>query len=162
MSQIFENNQATTYSYMAGGAIITWGSGGGSSSSVVPLMMSDIQIQYQRTIQPVFPVNVTPSGTNTRINVISRPQGSLSCTGILAPFASSIPGFLESTGKACITPGNGVSLAVRPFSMCAGDDVITFNLTDVILMSATVAIQGGDQAMVNMPLQFMFTDLKIS
>ena len=160
MGQIFQAAQSSTYSYTAGGAIITWGQGGGASG-MLPIMMTQLTIQYTRPISPQFPINVTESGVNTSLNIMGRPSGTLQCTGLLAPNATSLSGFLEATGKACVMPGEGVSVGVRPFTLCDTDTPMTFTLKDVILQNVSVTIQGGEVQVVQVPLTFLFTSMDV-
>ena len=162
MADLFQSNQVDTYSFVSGGAIVTWSANG--VTSMCPLMMQQLQLQYTRQIQPLYPLNVSEAGTSTRYNIMSHAQGLLNCQGLLAPFGNSLESFLQATSKDCATENDAVTLTIKPFTTCETNNNLLstgFTVKGLILATFGVTITGGDSSIIQLPLQFQFTSLSV-
>lgn len=155
MSQIYQNDFKSTYSFSAAGAYVQW------NGNNLPVVLVNLQIQYTRNTQPIFPVNVNASGKAEKINIIGIPNGRLDATGIIVPSRTDMWSFIKATGKSCMSDGEHVTMTISPFvsdtSGCS--DNTKFKLKGVILTTVGLTMQGSDMAYVQMPLSFSFTSM---
>jgi hypothetical protein len=164
--QIFNSPYKTTQSWASQGAIIEYGIGG-STFEPIPLMVSDLSLTYQQSIAPMFPLNTDGNNNATKINIKGAPTGTLSLTSIYCPIPKNIEKFLELASRECVGESDGLVITLRPFGdiKCAAgttvDNDSKFWLEGVELTSIGLNIRAGEVTVVNMPLNFVFTLLRM-
>lgn len=170
---VFTNPYNSTQTWSAQGAIVTWGVGNGNSntpgSGQIPLMMLNLNMSYQRQIARFYPVNGDIQGNMTKYNISGAPQGVLQVGSIYGPTNTGLQAFIEAVAKDCKTDDDTVLLKIQPFgnlncSSSGGGNTFnnnknSFLLRGLELESLGMQIQGGEVAVVNMPLTFSFTSL---
>lgn len=103
------------------------------------------------------------------------PNGTLRITGIYSPTAQSLSDFIEAVSKECKTTKDSVNIVIRPFgnlkcstslesvekeaAKAAKEPHGELHLKGLELASIGLTIQGGEVAIVNLPLVFTFTGL---
>ena len=143
-----------------------------------PLIIAGITLTYTRQSQQIYPLNATESMQATKVVIKGAPQGVLSITSVYSPLASAIACFLKMASRDCVTKGNEMWMTLRPFGNieCTTDGTgtnnqslgdgsakdITWRISGVELNQLGLQMQSGPTTIVNMPLNFEFTDLKIS
>lgn len=167
---VFNNPYNATETWTAQGAVVTWGKGNGSNASEggsVPLIMTDLSIGYSRSMRPVFAINKVKDAL-TRYNIAGAPSGTLNIGSILGPTATELESFLSAVTNTCHTNNDSVLLTINPFGnvTCTSEEGESFQgvpiiLRGVELVGMSMAIQGGDMALINMPLSFMFSSMEI-
>lgn len=171
---VFTNPYNSTQTWSAQGAIVTWGVGNGNTATLgagsqIPLMMLNLSMSYQRQIAKFYPVNGDTQGNMTKYNVSGAPQGVLQVGSIYGPTNTGLQAFIEAVAKDCKTDNDTVLLKIQPFgnlkcSSSGGGNTFnnsknSFLLRGLELESLGMQIQGGEVAVVNMPLTFSFTSL---
>lgn len=167
--EIFNNPYKNTESWSAQGAIINYfkGSNGTESdANKVPLMISTLTLQYARQQSSFFPLNADASGNATKVNIKGAPSGTLQFTSIYCPTPGTIEDFLKMAARDCIKSGDEMYITIRPFGLvkCADQPILKvprFVLSAVELAGLGLNIQSSEVTLVNMPLSFTFTGLKI-
>lgn len=166
---IFNNPYKNTESWSAQGAIIMWyiGSvGAESEANKVPLMINALNLQYGRGQQSFYPLNADASGNATRVNIKGAPTGALQFTSIYCPVQGQIDEFLKAAQRDCIKSGEEMLITIRPFGVIKCDDrpvtqAPRWICTGVEMNGLGLNIQSSEVTLVNMPLTFNFTGLKI-
>lgn len=162
---IFNNPYKTTETWSAQGALVKWS--GGKVGNGNPLLVLQIQIQYQRSVQPFYPI-ASSAATRTKINMVGAPRGQMTIGSIFTPSATGLKQFLEAVGSACKDKENMITMTLQPFGDTCKNGKSSqsnggvFKLTGVELESVGVQIQGGEVAVVNMPTTYSFTDMDLS
>lgn len=161
---IFQNPYQTTETWSAQGALMTWKGGGVPSN---PLLVLQIGIQYQRRIQPFYPI--AEGGANRKkINMVGAPSGQLTIGSIFTPSATGLKAFLTAVGAPCKGEEDGITMELTPFGEAckngAGQSFLgeTFVLKGIELETVGVQIQGGEVAVVNIPTTYSFTDMDLA
>lgn len=161
---IFQNPYQTTETWSAQGALMAWKGGGVPSN---PLLVLQISIQYQRRIQPFYPI--AEGGANRKkINMVGAPSGQMTIGSIFTPSATSLKAFLTAVGSPCKGEGDSITMELTPFGEgCENGNHVsflgeTFVLKGIELESVGVQIQGGEVAVVNMPTTYSFTDMDLA
>lgn len=162
MSAIFNNPYTNTDTWSVQGASVKWSTGSGSASDL-PLVMLAVQIGYQRSLTPLYPINKQSDGA-TKYVIAGPPRGSLSVNSILGPSQTALKSFIDAVTKDCKGNGDQVSVVLSPFgSSCTnpgwGSEI---TLTGLDMESIGLSIQSGESAVVNMPLSFTFTSMEFS
>lgn len=161
---IFQNPYKSTETWSAQGALIKW-TGGGVTGN--PLLVLQISIQYQRRVQPFYPI-ASDSQSRKKINMVGAPVGQMTIGSIFTPSATGLAAFLKAVGSPCKNAEDSVTMTLQPFgevcqngtsSQANGE---TFKLTGVELESVGVQIQGGEVAVVNLPTTYSFTDMDLA
>ena len=132
-------------------------------------MMLNLSMSYQRQIARFYPVNGDTQGNMTKYNISGAPQGVLQVGSIYGPTNTGLQAFIEAVAKDCKTDDDTVLLKIQPFgnlncSSSGGGNTFnnsknSFLLRGLELESLGMQIQGGEVAVVNMPLTFSFTSL---
>ena len=187
VTNIFSNPYKITESWSAQGAVVNWGEGYDTDNNGVldfnaldvskdltkkcPLMITGINLDYSRQSQQIYPLNSDGNGNSTKVTIKGAPQGILQITSVYSPIAESITKFLEACSRDCVKAGTGVWMTIRPFGdiKCTtktGTDVladysIVWTLTGVELNRLGLQMQSGPTTIVQMPLNFEFTNLYI-
>ena len=189
---IFSNPYKFTESWSAQGAVVRFGLEGGSGvlqsapdtdeaydckftviGDKCPLIISGINLTYTRQTQQIYPLTTDENGDSTKVVVKGAPQGILAVTSIYSPVAASITCFLKLASRDCVVKGNEMWMSLRPFgaltNCTTGETIsakdakkITWRISGVELNQLGLQMQSGPTTIVSMPLNFEFTDLKIS
>jgi len=160
---VFNNPFTTTESFSAQGAVLNWVVG--SKTSTLPLILTGIAVSYNRPTQSLYPINGISTAKPVRVLVHGAPTGQLQTTSIYSPSMSDMEAFIKAVTKDCKTKEEQVDITLRPFGSlsCAGNDkkkdTTKFTLTGVELSGFQLNIQGGEIALVTMPLTFTFAGL---
>ena len=152
-TEIFSNAFNATKTISADGAVVTWATSG--KSSLVPMVMTTLQVQYQRALNPMYPVNVDTDNTRRQLIISGVPSGTFGCAAIITPDAGDLTEFLEACGAACSK--DLPNITVRPFNSTECSGGLSFVLYGVQLTGFSVTQQGGTMAVVNMSPSFIFT-----
>lgn len=163
---IFNNPYNNTETWSAQGALMKW-AGGGVSTNGNPMLVLQINIQFQRSVQPFYPI-ASDSTTRKKINMVGAPRGQMTIGSIFTPSATGLGAFLRAVGSPCKDAENSITVTLQPFGdICKNGtygnpgNAETFKLTGVELESVGVQIQGGEVAVVNMPTTYSFTDMDL-
>lgn len=169
---VFTNPYNSTQTWSAQGAIVMWGVGSGNSEdlagSKIPLMMLNLSMSYQRQIAKFYPINTDDKGNMTKYNISGAPQGVLQVGSIYGPSNGDLNRFIEAISKDCKKDEDTVLIKIKPFgnlkcSSTGGGNTFSNDgnllLRGVELESIGMQIQGGEVAVVNMPLTLSFTSL---
>jgi len=178
---IFSNPYTSTESWSAQGAVVRFGLESDSSANSdaagdpCPLIISGISLNYARQTQQIYPLNGTQAGQATKITIKGAPQGVLQITSVYSPVAESIACFLKLAGRDCVAKGSEMWMTLRPFGAITcttktgaqtinadASKKITWRISGVELNQLGLQMQSGPTTIVNMPLNFEFTSLKIS
>lgn len=166
---IFNNPFKNTETWSAQGAILMWfigNVGSDSDANKIPLMINTLSLQYGRSQQSFFPLNSDASGNATRVNIKGAPSGALQFNSVYCPVPGQIAAFLEAAARDCVKPGEDMYVTIRPFGAIKCDDRPTLETprwvcSGVELNTLGLNIQSSEVTIVNMPLSFNFTGLKI-
>ncbi len=160
MPDLFHNPYKKTETWTAQGAIVNYGTGD-KANSAIPLYMTNIQINYQRAVSALYPINVTKVDDATKVNITGAPRGTLSIGSIYSPNMQNMKAFLDAIAKHCKTTKEAVTMTFRPFgSACTkGSSNNLITIKGVELESIGFSIQGGEIAIVNIPTNYSFTSL---
>ena len=181
MATIFTSNPIGTESWSAQGAVVTWNKGSsnptgsrtynGSSAGMIPILMQQISLTYQRTIQSLYPLNQVEGGLR-KCNITGAPRGQLNIVGIYAPTNADLDDFLEAVSKPCKTDKDQINIRLHPYawggcstkqkSNIASGGMYSnseFILKGIELESLGFSISAGENALSQMPLTFSFTEL---
>ena len=173
---VFNAVKQSVESYSVQGATMLW-QGSGEYASLaqnLPLLIQQAQFTFQRSVQPQYPVNVAKDGTIKVVNISGPPQGQLTIQGLVSPNMEGLRNFIDTLGTACRRQEDRITLTIQPFTMgCSrtqqdanainvNKENVLYTLGGVELQSFGISIQGGNLAMVTMPLQFIFTDLELN
>ena len=188
---VFSNPYKFTESWSAQGAVVRFGIEGGDNNLTAaadesfscsydpagekcPLIISGINLTYTRQSQQIYPLTTDENGDATKVVVKGAPQGILALTSIYSPVAASITCFLKLASRDCVAKGNEMWMSLRPFGAlknCMTGEVInaseapnkiTWRISGVEMNQLGLQMQSGPTTIVSMPLNFEFTDLKIS
>ena len=148
---------------------------GAKEGAVCPLIIAGIDLRFARQSQQIYPLNADKEGQAKKVSIKGAPQGTLNITSIYSPVAKSIACFLALASRDCVSAGNEMWMTLRPFGSitCTTDKggqtisadeakKITWRISGVELNQLGLQMQSGQVTVVNMPLSFEFTDLKIS
>lgn len=152
-TDIFSNSFTATKTITADGAVVTWATSG--KSSLVPMVMTNLTVTYNRALNPLFPVNVDADNVRRQYVISGVPNGTFGCAAIITPDSGDLAEFLEACGAACSTELPNIT--VRPFNSTECSAGLSFVLYGVQLAGFTVTQQGGTMALVNMNPSFIFT-----
>lgn len=163
-NSIFNNPYQNTETWSAQGALLKWAGGGVTNN---PMLVLQINIAFQRTIQPLYPI-ASDSESRKKINMVGAPRGQMTIGSIFTPSATGLGEFLRAVGSPCKKATDSVTVTLTPFGDVCKDGKTgaqvngeTFTLTGVELESVGVQIQGGEVAVVNMPTTYSFTDMSL-
>lgn len=164
---IFQNPYTKTESWSAQGALVKWSGAGVSNGN--PMLMLQIQIQFQRSVQPFYPI-AGDTKDLTKINMVGAPRGQMTVGSIFTPSATqaNLSAFLKAAGKPCKSAADAITMTLQPFGTACNTNNNqavtgqTFKLTGVELESVGVQVQGGEVAVVNLPTTYSFTDMDLS
>ena len=165
---VFNTPNTTTETWTLQGAVVQWGTNN-SAVSAIPMVLNDIQISYAVPTTTITPLNTTASGGVSRVVIKGTPEGSLVVQTIFSPSINDFKNFLKSVTKPCKLAQDQVLFTLRPFGnlQCSNSERSTtgnlvFYLHDLDLRQMDIRIsQQNNIAIVNMPLQFNFTNLEI-
>lgn len=141
-----------------------------------PLIITGINLTYTRQSQQIYPLNSEENGDATKVTIKGAPQGILAITSVYSPVAKTIACFLKLASRDCVAKGNELWMSLRPFGAikCTtkqnGEVIdtkdnpknITWRISGVELNQLGLQMQSGPTTIVNMPLNFEFTSLKIA
>ena len=168
-TQVFNNNNyQEVQTWTPGGCILTYQAGGNGNASLANLIVTGITIQFQRSISPMYPINI--SNKTRKINLAGQPRGTLQITSMMGPCGDELEALIKATSDACTDSSKSVKFTLSPFvgSGCScdsskGGTKIKWELEDVILSSLSVTIQNqGEMPIINEPLTFEFSKLLIA
>ena len=174
---IFYNPYSQTETWTAQGAIMTWHKGTGANASNIsnPMLMLQIQIQYQRSVQAFYPIATDANATTlSKINMAGAPRGQMTIGSIFTPSKTGLKAFFTAVADPCKDANKVITVKLKPFgnvkcntASSGGNTAGTstgeeFTLTGVELESVGVQIQGGEVALVNLPTTYSFTDMDLS
>ena len=187
---IFSNPYTSTESWSAQGAVVRYGLNGSdpnfvsiarfaqsrdSEGDTCPLIIAGINLTYARQSQQIYPLNASKGGQAKKISIKGAPQGNLTITSVYSPVAENIACFLKLAGRDCVPAGTELWMTIRPFGSitCTTDSngrtvteenskKITWRISGVELSQLGLNMQSGPVTVVNMPLNFEFTELEIS
>lgn len=161
MADIFSNPYKNVETWTAQGAVVNYTVGTGSAVAV-PLLMTNITVNYGRRVMPQYPINTSSSGSGKKINIAGVPSGTLQVGSIYGPTMTGLQQFIEAVAKQVKTAADQIGLTIRPFGTTVGNTTVnnsTLKLGGVELEQVALSLQGGETAIVNMPLTFSFTSL---
>lgn len=171
---IFYNPYSQTETWTAQGAVMTWHKGNSSSSNVTnPMLMLQIQIQYQRSVQAFYPIATDANAQLSKINMAGAPRGQMTIGSIFTPSKTGLKAFFEAVAEPCKDASKAITVKLSPFgnvkcnTAASGGNTQgvstgeTFTLTGVELESVGVQLQGGEVAVVNLPTTYSFTDMSV-
>lgn len=165
---VFNTPNTTTETWTLQGAVVQWGTNN-SASSAVPMVLNEIQISYAVPTTTITPLNTTANGSVSRVVIKGTPEGGLTVRTIFSPSINDFKNFLKAVTKSCKLAQDQVLITLRPFGnlKCSntarntGENLV-FYMHDIDLRQMDVVIsQQNNIALVNMPLQFNFTNLEI-
>ena len=130
-------------------------------SGSFPLLLSQINMTYSRSIQPIYPVNSATDGTFTKLQIMGAPQGTLQCTGIITPRAADLDEFLTKVGANC--EAEDIAMDFRPFSTASDkcNNKFGYRMIGLTLQTIGFSVQGNEVAIISQPLAFTFTGLQL-
>ena len=157
---VFQGNPAyDTQNISATGAWLSW-SVDGKQTQQWPLLLSQINMTFSRSIQPIYPVNSAQDGTFTKLQILGAPQGTLQCTGIVTPKYDTMVEFLEVTGAGCSQ--KNVVVDFKPFSNGSKcNNKFGYRMTGLSMQTIGFSVQGNEVAIISQPLAFTFTGLQL-
>mgnify|MGYP000875929627 CR=1 FL=1 len=169
-TNIFNSPYVASEVVSTNGAVITWSIGsvdttgrysetkGGAET--MPLLVNQLAINATRQVQSYYPLNQT-----TKLDILGAMQGVLTIQGLLTSAAANLEEFLAVLSNPC---GRVVQITVHTAARnnCDTDSQkdttnSTYRMTGCILNTFGVAIQGGEVATINMPLQIIFSKLDV-
>lgn len=165
---VFNTPNTTTETWTLQGAVVQWGTNN-SASSAIPMVLNTIQISYAVPTTTITPLNTTANGSVSRVVIKGTPEGSLTVQTIFSPSINDFKNFLKAVTKSCKLSQDQVMMTLRPFGnlQCSntarntgGNLVFYMHDLDMRQMDITIS-QQNNIAIVNMPLQFNFTNLEI-
>lgn len=162
---IFSNPYNNTETWSAQGALMKWT--GAKVGNGNPLLVLQISIQFQRAIQPFYPI-ASSAATRKKINMVGAPKGQMTIGSIFTPSAQGLAAFLKAVGAPCKDAESSINVTLQPFGdVCTNGTSTqvngqTFTLKGVELESVGVQIQGGEVAVVNIPTTYSFTDMDLA
>ena len=162
---IFTNpyNQVETWS--AQGAVVTYTNNGtlaGLQSPAVPLIMQNIQMSYTQKTTEFYAINTnTGSGAN-KVILKGSATGTMSVGSVYGPTMTGLQAFIEAVSK---DTSEQVSIFIHPFGSTCNKQAT--GLADIILKNVELVqvgfnLQGGEAALVTMPLVFSFTGMELN
>lgn len=165
---VFNSPNTTTETWTLQGAVVQWGTNN-SATSAIPMILNSIQISYAVPTTTITPLNASANGGVSRVVIKGTPEGTLVVQTIFSPSISDFKNFLKAVTKSCKLADDQVLFTLRPFGTleCSNPDRNTsgnlvFYLHDLDMRQMDVVIsQQNNIAVVNMPLQFNFTNLEI-
>lgn len=162
---VFSNIKQSTETWSLSGAAIYYGKGSGGQGSLLPLICNNLRLQYQRSINPLYPINVINEGTLHRVNITGNPQGNLTVGVIIGPNTQGVQAFLQTVTSSVCGTDSQVYFNVVPFSVNGCENTsnnLRYILTGVTMNSIALDISNqGGIAIVNQPLTFEFTSMEI-
>lgn len=172
---IFYNPYSQTETWTAQGAIMTWHKGPNAASNINnPMLMLQIQIQYQRAVQAFYPIATDATAALSKINMAGAPRGQMTIGSIFTPSKTGLKTFLTAVADPCKDAKKVITVKLKPFgnvkcnTAASGGNTTgisqgeEFTLTGVELESVGVQIQGGEVAIVNLPTTYSFTDMDLN
>lgn len=165
---VFNSPNTTTETWTLQGAVVQWGANN-SATSAIPMVLNSIQLSYAVPTTTITPLNTSASGGVSRIIIKGTPDGTLTVQTVFSPAINDFKNFLKAVTKSCKLADDQVLLTLRPFGTleCSNSQYntsgnLTFYLHDLDLRQMDFTIsQQNNIAIVNMPLQFNFTNLEI-
>lgn len=157
---IFNNPYKTIESWSAQGAVINWGTSN-TPSAPIPLIANSLNLTYAQQVSSIYPLNTSPSGAKKKINIKGAPNGNLTIGSVFSPTHQNLAAFIQAVTKDCKTENDQVTITIRPFGdiQCDTEVGTVLYLTGVDCSQIQLGIQGGEVAIVNMPMVFTFTGL---
>ena len=165
---VFNTPNTTTETWTLQGAVVQWGTNN-SAVSAIPMVLNDIQISYAVPTTTITPLNTSANGSVSRVIIKGTPEGSLVVQTIFSPSINDFKNFLKAVMKPCKLAQDQVMLTLRPFGnlQCSNANrnttgQLVFYMHDLDLRQMDIRIsQQNNIALVQMPLQFNFTNLEI-
>jgi len=166
-AHIFYNKGWDTEQWGAGGMLVTWSYSGGTSTEV-PMLMTGVEMTYQRASTDQYPVNVVPGGNMKRILINGMPSGGLRCQTIIGPTSCGLYSFLERAGKPC---GDPIEMQLQPYATTCQDATgsgavipVMYYLKGVVLDSFSHSVSSSQAGIIIVSggLNFSFTEMTIS
>lgn len=165
---VFNTPPTTTETWTLQGAVVQWGTNN-SAVSAIPMVLNDIQISYAVPTTTITPLNTSANGSVSRVIIKGTPEGALVVQTIFSPSINDFKNFLKAVMKPCKLAQDQVMLTLRPFGnlQCSNANrnvtgQLVFYMHDLDLRQMDVRIsQQNNIALVQMPLQFNFTNLEI-
>ena len=165
---VFNTPNTTTETWTLQGAVVQWGTNN-SAVSAIPMVLNDIQISYAVPTTTITPLNTSANGSVSRVIIKGTPEGSLVVQTIFSPSINDFKNFLKAVMKPCKLAQDQVMLTLRPFGNLQCSNVnrnttgqLVFYMHDLDLRQMDIRIsQQNNIALVQMPLQFNFTNLEI-
>ena len=166
--QIFDNSYKNVRNISATAMRAEWyiSKGGNGttttvSASQLPMYMTGINIAYQRGVTPMYVLNAGGS-SDTQLNLIGRPAGSLTVSSVVSAYQSDLAAFLKAVGVTCSDESNTVCIKLSPIAgTCSRNAMYSYLMRGVLLNGLNVSIQGGAVAMITDSLSFTFLDLTL-
>ena len=165
---IFNSPNTTTETWTLQGAVVLWGTHN-SATSAIPMLMNQIQFSYAVPTTTFTPLNANSKGGVSRVIIKGTPEGTLTVQSIISPDVTDLKSFFKHVTKPCKLANDQILLTIRPFGTleCTNANVnvarkLTFYLHDLDMRQMDFTIsQQNNIAIVQMPLQFNFTNLEM-
>lgn len=157
-TRIFSHGIQKTENFTANGALIQWAAEGVTSTNF-PILMTNLQAQFSRNINPITPINTDADGNSVKVNIIGMPSGVLQCDGLITNTSKSLQAFLLAVGESCAN--KGVRMTIRPFRANGCESDLKYTITGLTLQTFILQIQTAEVTIVRQPLSFVFTDMYI-
>lgn len=155
-TQIFTNGYNKTENFTANGALIQWAANGITSKNF-PILMTNLQAQFSRNINPITPINTNADGNYVKVNIIGTPTGVLQCDGLITNTSKSLQEFLLAVGQTC--DNKNVRMTIKPFRAAGCESDLKYTITGLTLQTFVLQIQTAEVTIVRQPLTFVFTDM---
>lgn len=181
MAQVFDNAYTSVKNIVIDGLLVTWEENNSSSSPesgtgiIFPLLLTGVQIQYQRQAVPYNTLNIGQNGSRL-LQIMGRPTGIMTVQSAIgsAEDDSSLDTFLAAAGRTC---GKGVKMYMSPtqdgstgryggvdedLNNCL-ESGMKYVITGAFLTQFNVSAQAGQgQITIADSLSFAFTSMYVS
>jgi len=157
---IFQHPFQATENFTATGAIIQWGKRGRKAEHF-PVLMTNLQAQYTRNINPIMPINTDIMGIYKKVNIIGAPHGVLQCDGLVTDTSGSLEDFLAAVNQSCPQDGEDVYFNIWPFNADGCDSSLMYSIKGLTLQTFVLQIQSAEVTIVRQPLTFVFTSMSL-
>ena len=160
--QVFNNAIKQTETITSQSARVLWGVGGGANNAV-PLYMLGLQLQFQQSSTPMYPL-YSMSGDGMKLVVKGAPEGTLTCQGMIVKSHAELMNFIKAVTKECKDASDEVVLTIHPFGNgCNGKfNAVSYTVSGVDLSGVALNIQAGPVAMITHTFTMSFTGLQIN
>lgn len=164
--QIFDNAYQSTRTLSAATMKAIWyytlpgGSQGPVQERGLPMFMTGVIIDYNRSVSPMYVLNPAEGNVDTQLNLISRPAGTLQVGSIITADQKGLRDFINAVGVTCSTESNSVNIKLEPVSGKCGGVMHSYILMGVVLGGMRITVQSGAVATITDQLTFSFVDLR--